>query len=304
MTPTRPVQAPQERAPTQASRLGRLVALVGLIAFVAAGVLVYAATRSDKTSPASDATGLPDTPDYHSLLVGPTSRDITLGTHYGLYQSSDGGRHWKEEGLSGQDAMNLARGESQVVWEAGHNLLAKSTDRGQTWNDVRPAGLPSLDLHGFAVDARNRSILYAAVAGIGLYGSRDGGASFTAQSRDVGGAVMALAATPDGTLLAGDMQQGLLARNEHSAQWKRVLGAQVMGLAVNPARPRQILAGGTGGIFLSSDGGKHWRRTQAISDGAGPVAWSSQQPNIAYAVGLDRELYTSNDAGETWTVVT
>ena len=65
------------------------------------------------------ASVLPKTPHYHSLLVSPGNpRKLVLGTHYGLYVSSDGGRHWAFDALSGDDAMNLARPTGKTIWLA------------------------------------------------------------------------------------------------------------------------------------------------------------------------------------------
>ncbi len=192
-------------------------------AFVAAvvGAVVAIVARQDGGGGAGAAApaGLPDTPDYHSLLVNPTNPwKLVLGTHYGLYVSADGGKHWRFDALSGDDAMNLARPGGDTIWLAGHNVFKKSNDGGVTWGDVRPAGLPSLDIHGFAVDPRNPRMLYAAVARQGLYRSRDAGRSFALASNQVGGNVMALAVLPDARILAGDMQRGLL---ESCSQPKR-----------------------------------------------------------------------------------
>src|SRR5207244_10760202 len=125
-------------------------------------------------------------------------------------------------------------------------VLAKSTDGGRTWVDVRPSGLPTLDVHGFAVDPRRPNRLYAAVAGQGLYRSTDNGVSFTPVSKQVGGAVMALAVTPSGDSLCGDMQQGLLVSRDGGKTWRRILAAQLMGLALNPRDPKRVLAAGPG----------------------------------------------------------
>ena len=224
---------------------------------------------------------------------------LVLGTHTGLYVSGDGGRHWRFDALSGSDAMNLARPAGSTIWLAGHNVFKKSTDGGATWTDVRPNGLPGLDIHGFAVDPRRPSTLYAAVAGQGLYRSSDGGASFRLASRDVGGNVMALAVLPDGRILAGDMQQGLLVSRNGGGSWRQTLAAQVMGLALDPAEPSRLLATG-GGIARSTDGGLTWHSVLELPHGAGPVAWSKSEPRIAYVVGFDRTLYRSSDGGETW----
>src|SRR5207249_6923529 len=219
-----------------------------------------------------------------------------------LYVSSDGGRHWRFNALSGDDAMNLARPGGATIWLAGHEVFKKSSDGGATWSDVRPAGLPSLDIHGFAVDPRNPKTLYAAVAGQGLYRSRDGGRSFSLASNQVGGNVMALAVLRDGRILAGDMQQGLLESSDGGASWKRRLRAQVMGLAVNPTDPKRLLTTGAG-IALSTDGGRSWRSVLDLPDGAGPVAWARSNPQLAYAVRFNRTFYRSADGGKTWSAV-
>jgi photosystem II stability/assembly factor-like uncharacterized protein len=271
----------------------------GLIGFAVALALISFRGGSDTPSKEASA-GLPNAPDYHSLLINPGDpRKLVLGTHVGLYVSSDGGRHWRFDALSGDDAMNLARPSGQTVWVAGHNVFKKSSDAGKTWTDVRPSGLPGLDIHGFAADPRNPKTLYAAVAGQGLYRSRDGGQSFLLVSAQVGGNVMALAILRDGRILAGDMQQGLLESRDGGASWKQRLRAQLMGLAVNPSDPKRLLATGAG-IALSTDGGRSWRSVLNLPGGAGPIAWSKSEPKLAYAVGLDRTFYRSINGGASW----
>jgi photosystem II stability/assembly factor-like uncharacterized protein len=246
------------------------------------------------------AAGLPDTPDYHSLLVSPTdSRELVLGTHYGLYTSSDGGRSWRFDSLPTSDAMNLARPSRSTVWLAGHNVFKQSMDGGQTWRDVRPSGLPGLDIHGFAADPRNPNTLYAAVAGQGLFRSHDAGRSFSLASSDVGGSVFALAVMPDRRVLAGDADQGLLESRDGGTTWRQTLARQVIGLAVNPHDAKLVLATGAG-ISLSTNGGRSWQLVHEAPDGVGPVAWSPSEPDVAYAVGFDRVLYRSNDGGRSW----
>jgi photosystem II stability/assembly factor-like uncharacterized protein len=292
---TAPVVRAAAKKPFYRQRTFMLAALLaGVLALVAAVVV------TQRGGDGSTAAGLPETSDYHSLLVDPTNpRKLVLGTHDGLYVSADGGRHWRFDSLSGEDAMNLARPGGQTIWLAGHEVLKRSGDGGATWSDARPAGLPSLDVHGFAVDPRDPRTLYAAVAGQGLYRSRDGGRSFALASATVGGSVMALAVLPDGRILAGDMEQGLLESSNGGASWKQRLRAQLMGLAVNPRDPKRVLAAGAG-IALSTDGGRSWRSVLDLAEGAGPVAWSRSDPHVAFAVAFNRTLYRSGDGGRTW----
>ena len=285
-------------------------ALAGAAAVAAIAVVVgVAVTRSNgglrtPADPARPTPGLPNTPDYHSLMVSPTDpRSLLLGTHYGLFRSVDGRRTWAADALGGKDAMNLVRPGGQTLWVAGHMVLTKSTDGGKTWSDARPSGLPGLDVHGFAIDPRNPRTLYAAVAGKGLYRSTDGGNSFSVASTDVGPAVWALAVMPDGRILAGDLQKkGLMISRDGGKTWALNLQAEIGGLAVNPADPNLVLATGAG-VLLSTDGAGSWKKALDIPDGAGPVAWSKSNPKIAYVVGFDRTLYRSKDSGQTWSAV-
>jgi photosystem II stability/assembly factor-like uncharacterized protein len=307
-TPRRSQKTPQVQAPRKRQARRRLPSWIYalaaglLVALVPTGAFLLGKdkAKSGSEGPAAASGGLPNTPDYHSLLVAPSDpKHILLGTHAGLYESLDGGRDWKRIALVGQDAMNLARSEGQTVWTAGHNVFAKSSDGGSTWANVRPEGLPSLDIHGFAVDPKDAKRLYAAVAGEGLYRSDDGGQSFELVSQAVGGAVMALAATGGGRMLAGDMEQGLLASDDGGGSWRTVERVGVLGLAINPADPKTIVAGGPG-ILLSTDGGQSWRQARPIAGGAGPVAWSTSDPDVGYAIGFDQMLYRTTDRGRSW----
>lgn len=297
----RPIQHPKRREQSPRRRGLLIAAAVGLAAL--AGLGAFLMNRAD-SSGSSGAALLPDTPDYHSLLVGRTNpQELVLGTHYGLYRSSDGGRSWDPAELAGQDAMNLAQPTDQVVWAAGHNVLARSTDGGATWTDVRPDGLPSLDVHGFTVDPNDPKTLYAAVSGQGLYRSADGGVSFVRVSKAVGPAVMALALTREGHVLAGDMEQGLLRSNDRGKSWHQTLAEGVMGIALNPNEPKRAVATGSG-IFMSDDQGESWREVLPLAKGGGPVAWSPSSPKIGYVVSFDRTLYKTTDGGSTWQPVT
>jgi len=302
-------QHPQQRKKKTQARLARpllFVAAIGLVALVTIGLVLMRGLGEDATRAA--AAPLPDTSDYHSLLVAPNAPDeLVLGTHQGLFRSTDGGQTWTQAELTNQDAMNLARASGKTVWAAGHNLLARSSDGGSTWQDVQPAGLPSLDVHGFALDPDSNR-LWAAVAGQGLYRSDNGGASFSLVTKKVGAGVMGLAVLPGGRMLAADMQQqALLASEDGGKTWSTPLDRPVMTVAAAPDDPKLMLAsilGDDAGIVRSADGGQSWHPVLALPEGAGPIGWSESEPTTAYVVSLDRTLFRSTDAGASWRQVT
>jgi photosystem II stability/assembly factor-like uncharacterized protein len=82
-------------------------------------------------------------------------RGVLLGTHDGVYESSDGGRTWKKTTLTGSDAMSLTAAPDSSVWASGNDVLAPSS--GETWATVFPRGFPSLDIHSFKSFRRRRS---------------------------------------------------------------------------------------------------------------------------------------------------
>ena len=284
--------------PISRSWLRCILAPVVALGSVGVAVVLAGCGGSSRSSGSAASAGLPDTPDYHSLLVDPADPDaLTLGTHAGLFTSGDGGRSWRPASLPGQDAMNLVRTHG-ALWVAGHSVLARSADGGTTWQNVRPRGLPSLDVHGFAASPGGGELV-AAVAGEGLYRSTDGGKSFTVASRQVGGSVFGLAVMPSGEVLAADTSQGLLASAAAGDSWRRLTGEPVLGVAINPKDPRTVLATGKG-IYRSGDAGRTWTRVRDIAQGAGPVAWSPSAAKIAYVVGFDRTLYRTDDGGTKW----
>ena len=249
---------------------------------------------------APPATGLPHTPDYHTLLVSATHPErIVLGTHAGLYESADGGRTWQKGPLGGNDAMNLVRTSGGRIWAAGHNVLFVSDDGGRTWSEARPDGLPGLDLHGFAADPKDGDRLYAAVAGEGLYRSVDGGRTFSLVSADVGSNVFGLSVASTGRILAADPSSGVYASDDGGRTWALVLNEPAIGVAVSPDRPRSVLATGRG-IFLSRDGGESWETVLVVEGGFGPVAWAPSDPRVGYAIGPQRTLYSTHDRGASW----
>jgi len=180
----------------------------------------------------------------------------------------------------------------------GHNVFAESTSGGKTWRNVQPSGLPSLDVHGLAVDPRDPKIVYAQIAMTGLYRSLNGGRSFKLVSSDVNGMMMAVTLTPAGRVIVGDMSRGIFVSSD-GHRWLHTANGMVMALAVDPGDSDRVIATGRG-IAISNDAGRTWGTVLRSKVMFGPVAWSPSNNNLVYAIGYDRSLWRSTDGGKHW----
>lgn len=117
-------------------------------------------------------TGMPSDDHLHSLAVT-ADGGLLLGLHGGLFRSGDG-TTWDLVGLEGQDAMVIASAATPL-FVAGHDVLARSDDGGETFQQLRPPDLPGLDIHAFAQAPADGRTLYALVVGFGLFASADAG---------------------------------------------------------------------------------------------------------------------------------
>jgi hypothetical protein len=91
--------AGSRRIPSWAYAVGGAV----LLAAAAGGAFLLGKNAAQRGSDGPAASvGLPNTADYHSLMVAPGDpRHILLGTHAGLYESVDGGSSWRRVALAG-----------------------------------------------------------------------------------------------------------------------------------------------------------------------------------------------------------
>jgi hypothetical protein len=278
-------------------------------------------------TPAGAAGAVPRAKWYWSLVVSPSNPNtLLLGTSTGLYCSSDAGKTWHAAGLDGVNATSLVQagntifiggvrrspGAKPVVVERGAyisargpGVLAASTDEGETWQQLHPRGLPSLDVQALAVDPANARALYAVPRAGGVYRSTDGGRSFKLVTPKVGGTPWALAVTQSGHLIAGDMTTGsYLSARGKTWQHTPFIDPQgtfmVMEYAVQPTDLKRILMTSYG-VVMSTDSGKSWHVVLKSKAMFGPVAWAPHTTGVAYAVGWDRSVWRSADNGENWT---
>jgi photosystem II stability/assembly factor-like uncharacterized protein len=272
---------------------------------LAACVLLALFLRADGTSqlPAQSATS------RNALLVHrATAERLLLGTDDGAFESLDGGRSWRRSGLAGRKVTALARLKDGRVWAGGLGFLARSSDGGRSWTDVRPPGLPSLDVRALAASRDVSGRLEAAIGNEGLFRSEDGGRTFgkLGPSSQAGSEARALAETLGGVIFLSDERLGVVVNADGDGRdWIEVLDQSPSGLAPNYADRHHalLLAATEEGVLRTTDYGMTWVKVLPLGSGAGPVAFSQSHVGLAYAIAGDGVAYRSTDFGATWTTL-
>ena len=122
------------------------------IAGLATAIALALSTFGETAGPSHDIGHL------HALLVSPTDGSLWIGTHNGLYQSSDEGKTWQQvkipAELAAMDFMSFAQDPTspKVIYVGTHNRgILKTTDGGTTWTQILDMG--NADVHAVAVDS-------------------------------------------------------------------------------------------------------------------------------------------------------
>ena len=222
---------------------------------------------------------------------------------------------WNAIGPDGGDARSL----EAVPGHANHLYLGttngwiyESTDEGASWH--RLAKLDAGDdlvVDNVIVDHSNPSVIYAAAWKFdhpdgGLWISRDGGKTWSADPGLRGQSIRALAQAPSDPriLLAGTLE-GVFRTEDGGASWKLISPPgsreihEVESLAVDPKDPKVIYAGTWHLPWKTADAGKNWENIkQGVIDDSDvfSIIVDPEHSNIVYASACSG-IYKSYNAG-------
>lgn len=175
--------------------------------------------------------------------------------------------------------------------------IYRSTDGGLSWsarNTGLPTGAQARNVAGIAVSHQDPNKLYIALREGGVYRSTNGGGSWTAVN---------------GTLPDGESWEDI-----YEVQ-QPIRRSSILSVAVDPTDDETVYIGtNLFGIYKSTDGGGSWESILAPAKLIAPVGTSDHAHIMAividptdskrlYAGEWHGGVYTSDDAGETWTQI-
>jgi photosystem II stability/assembly factor-like uncharacterized protein len=265
-----------------------------------------------------------------SIVISPGDPAVVWSVHTGTVEESrDRGAHWSDVLYTGAygltttllaDALDgqTAYFGSEVARGLRLSRLVKTGDGGRHWFPLTQGLPPNLIVEGITQSPRHpEQLLVADLARV--FCSQDGGITWSSGGYGFGEtAVIALAAAPDGALLA--IANNVLLRFDRGLHdWESAGGAifqppflPAEALTLDPRDPRTIYAGAIdpvdGVLFKSTDGGVTWDDLDFPI--ASPVADLVVDPHdsttlVAAAPGSPASpgggVFKSTDAGATWT---
>jgi photosystem II stability/assembly factor-like uncharacterized protein len=216
----------------------------------------------------------------HTVVLGEKPGVLYLGTHYGLFTSTDGGRTWPQSHgtLSNYMVTAIAVSPSNpnilaliVIPTSGlgqQSGIAFSHDSAKTWQINAPSGLSS-SAYPYTVKAGsvNSGQFYAFYFYAGWLETRDLGAHWYPITR--------------GTLS----------------------NMQMSSLLIDPVDPNHLYLGGDQGLYESHNDGNHWLHITAIQGNVQSIIATNTTPYIYYCA-TDQGFYHWREGSTQITQVT
>jgi photosystem II stability/assembly factor-like uncharacterized protein len=243
---------------------------------------------------------------YMSVL---NSRKHRLGAldnpTVGLFVSTDAGTTWKHRGWTGYiRTFYTEAGSDGMIWSACGNGVFRSSDHGATWRIT--TGWEITEVLKVKVDPLKPSVVYAATA-YGVFKTQDNGESWKEQN--VGFlkpfvSDIVIDRTNTRRILAAS-EDGVYMSTNAGAGWKLtgLRGKGVRTLRQHPSHSKTFFAGTEDdGLFLSSDGGKTWRQSNAglTQMTVYTIACDRSNANVIYLGTHGGGVYRSADGGKSW----
>ncbi|HMJ48288.1 MAG TPA: hypothetical protein VK498_13230, partial [Ferruginibacter sp.] len=272
--------------------------------------------------------------------TGENNNQRVVGYGNGIYKSEDGGKHWKNMGLTKSEHIGkivIDPTNTDIVFVAvygplwnsgGERGIYKTTDGGNTWKAVLTVS-EHTGFNEIHMDPRYPNILYATAhqrqrkvftyIGGGpesaLYKSTDGGTTWHKSMKglpdniDLGRIGLAISpANPDllyAILEASDNKGGVYASNDRGASWEKRSGYNTSGnyyqeIFGDPKDPEKLYSMNVY-LQVSRDGGRTFHNLGEKNKHVdNHVIWINPANTDHKLVGCDGGVYESFDDGQNW----
>ncbi len=256
----------------------------------------------------------------HTIALGDTPATLYLGTHFGLFWSTDGGRTWPQQRGALADLMITSVAVSPVdprllavigisnTGDSSKNGLYISQDAGATWRLSSPslasAGLGTISPYFVRAGVDQPGHWYTVFLGAGLYETHDMGDHWSLLTPgDLASILMSsvLSDAADSQHVLLGTENGLYQTNDAGAHWDQAPGitGSVLALLRLPAQPETLFCATDTGLWRSTDDGAHFAGISAPS--FSQLAVSGRQSEELYGVS-GQQLWRSTDGGSHWVV--
>jgi len=193
-----------------------------------------------------------------STAVDRRSGAVFAGTvGEGLWRSTDGAQTFSRLGAATLTDTRTIAADGDRILAGGRLGLHRSTDGGATWTQTLTVYVSNL-----TVDPSDASLIYAATQTGGVLRSRDGGLTFTATNsgltslRMSRGNGVVVDPRSSNTLYVGTEGAGVFKSTDGGGSWRAVsqglANLTVFALALDPASPDVLYAGGGSGVFKTT----------------------------------------------------
>jgi photosystem II stability/assembly factor-like uncharacterized protein len=237
----------------------------------------------------------------HGLGINPEDGALYIATHTGLFASPAGAASAERVDEQFQDTMGFTVVGRDHFLGSGHPAPGEDRPANLGLIESTDGGesWEEVSLAGeadFHVLRYAHDRVYAVNALTGLLMlSDDGGESWT--ERRSPAAVIDLAVDPDDPeRIVASTEGGLGLSEDDGRRWRRLPGE--IGLLVWPEPDRLYLIDANGGVQVSQNGGQRWSEVGEI--GGQPAALTAENPDRLYAALHDGTVLESTDGGASW----